>query len=203
MTAATSEMYLLELNKWILGSGLCTALAVGAGLLYLLNVGSGLNLAGESWPHQALLLLFCAMLLTALLLNVLALFGRQKSPQPSAATEAELQQRFAVLVSRYLARQHVSVSFTEANCHLHQSRDVLYVVHQDSGQPVDIVLLRQVFQLMLKYQCHSAQILAPSGLQSPAQFFALEANIRVLNFAELEYRLAQQKTDFDNNIKIR
>lgn len=184
---------MLALNKWILGSGLCTALAVGAGLLYLLNAGPGLRLSGESWPHQALLLLFCAMLLAALLLNILALFGRQqqRDSHKAAGAEQDMQQRFAVLAGRYLSRQQVMASFTEAGCHLHQGRDVLYVVQQDHLQPVDIVLLRQVFQLMLKYQCHSAQILAPSALQSPAQFFALEANIRVLNLAELEYQLTR------------
>ena len=60
-------MLRLDLNKWLLGSGCCTALGVAAGFVYLYDSPAESMLVSQQWYQQPLLLFFSGMLLLALL----------------------------------------------------------------------------------------------------------------------------------------
>ena len=72
----------MDLNKWLIGSGCCTALGVAAGFVYLYGNSADTNLLNPQWYQQPLLLFFTGMLLLALVLNVLAMFGVEFRSRP-------------------------------------------------------------------------------------------------------------------------
>ncbi len=188
-------MLLLDLYKWLLGAGCCTALSVGAGLVYLFGAATTPELISPHWYQQPLLLFFGAMLLLALMLNVLAVFGIDfRAPSLLTFAPEDRRPEFAELALQFVRQQGGTALPGEKNYYLHRENAVLYYL-QDGAEPaLDIGRLRHIFQQMLRYQCHTAFALVPSGLQSPAQIFALEANIRVLDQQQLRWHFQLKKT---------
>ena len=180
-------MLRLDLNKWLLGSGFCTALGVAAGFVYLYDSPAESMLVSQQWYQQPLLLFFSGMLLLALLLNVLAIFGVDfhRTPLFVVSRDKDDLSHFAQLAQQFLRQQAASPLTGETNYYLQREYGVLYYVQTSADMPLDIVQLRHIFQQMLRHQCHSALALVPDKMQSPAQIFALEANIRILDKQQL------------------
>jgi len=177
----------LDLNKWLLGSGCCTALGVGAGFIYLYGNPADSALMNPQWYQQPLLLVFTGMLLLALVLNVLAVFGVEFRRHTRVLLQAEpsVQHNFQRLALQFLQQQSAQKLHGVDNYYLKAEYGVLYYLQSPADGPLDIIQLRQIFQQMLRHQCHSALALVPERLDSPAQIFALEANIRVLDPEQL------------------
>ncbi len=177
----------MDLNKWLLGSGCCTALGVAAGFVYLFDSPAESMLVSQQWYQQPLLLFFSGMLLLALLLNVLAMFGVDfhRSPLFVVPRDNDEFNHFSTLAQQFLRQQTASPLVGEPNYYLQREYGVLYYVQTGADLPLDIMHLRHIFQLMLRHQCHSALALVPQNIKSPAQIFALEANIRILDQQQL------------------
>lgn len=177
----------LDLNKWLLGSGCCTALGVAAGFIYLYSNSADSALMNPQWYQQPLLLIFTCMLLLALVLNVFAVFGVEfhRKPRLATLTEPAIQHNFSRLALQFLQQQSAEKLQGVDNYYLKAEYGVLYYLQSPSDGPLDIIQLRQIFQQMLRHQCHSALAIVPERLDSPAQIFALEANIRVLDAQQL------------------
>ncbi len=177
----------MDLNKWLLGSGCCTALGVGAGFIYLYGNPADSALMNPQWYQQPLLLVFTGMLLLALVLNVLAVFGVEFRRHTRVLLQAEpsVQHNFQRLALQFLQQQSAQKLHGVDNYYLKAEYGVLYYLQSPADGPLDIIQLRQIFQQMLRHQCHSALALVPERLDSPAQIFALEANIRVLDPEQL------------------
>lgn len=177
----------LNLNRWLLGSGCCTALSVAAGFIYLYGNPSDSNLINPQWYQQPLLLFFTGMLLLALVLNVLAVFGVEfrRSPVMPLQPEPTAQHNFNRLALQFLQQQSAQRLQGAENYYLKPDYGVLYYLQSPADGPLDIIQLRQIFQQMLRHQCHSALAIVPERIESPAQIFALEANIRVLDTLQL------------------
>lgn len=180
-------MLRLDLNKWLLGSGCCTALGVTAGFVYLYRSPAESVLISQQWYQQPLLLFFSGMLLLALLLNMLAVFGVDfhRAPLFAPPREPDGLSSFTRMAQQFLQQQSASPLPGEPNYYLQREYGVLYYVQTSADMPLDIVQLRQIFQQMLRHQCHSALALVNDRIHSPAQIFALEANIRILDKLQL------------------
>lgn len=178
----------MDLNKWLLGSGCCTALGVAAGFLYLYGNTADTNLLNPQWYQQPLLLFFTGMLLLALVLNVLAVFGVEFRSRPVLPMQPEhtTHQHFNRLALQFLQQQSAQRLQGAENYYLKPEYGVLYYLQSPADGPLDIIQLRQIFQQMLRHQCHSALAIVPERIESPAQIFALEANIRVLDTQQLK-----------------
>lgn len=177
----------MDLNKWLVGSGCCTALGIAAGFIYLYGNTADATLMNPQWYQQPLLLVFTGMLFLALLLNVFAVFGVEFRRNPGLAPLSELaaQHNFNRLALQFLQQQSAQKLQGVDNYYLKAEYGVLYYLQSPSDGPLDIIQLRQIFQQMLRHQCHSALAIVPDRLDSPAQIFALEANIRVLDTQQL------------------
>jgi len=178
----------LDLNKWLIGSGCCTALGVAAGFFYLYGNTADAGLMNPQWYQQPLLIVFTGMLLLALVLNVLAVFGVQfhRNPRVLLHPEPASQHNFHRLGLQFLQQQSAQKLPGVDNYYLKPEYGVLYYLQSPTDEPLDIVQLRQIFQQMLRHQCQSALAIVPERLDSPAQIFALEANIRVLDPEQLQ-----------------
>lgn len=181
----------MDLNKWLLGSGCCTALGVAAGFIYLYGNPADSTLMNPQWYQQPLLLVFTGMLLLALVLNVLAVFGVEfrRGPVTPQQPEPAAQHNFNRLALQFLQQQSAQRLHGVDNYYLKAEHGVLYYLQSPADGPLDIVQLRQIFQQMLRHQCQSALAIVAERLDSPAQIFALEANIRVLDTQQLHHWL--------------
>lgn len=185
----------MDLQKWLVGAGCCTALGISAGIVYVFSSFTQPVVSTQYWYQQPLLAFFSGMLLLALMLNLLAVFGVDFRSAPwRLAQPPQSPQDFNELALQFLQLQAASALPGESNYYLHRQHGVLYYLQSGADSSLDIGQLRQIFQMMLRYQCESAFALVPVHLQSPAQIFALEANIRVLDQQQLYYRFQQKKT---------
>lgn len=185
----------MDLQKWLVGAGCCTALGISAGIFYVFNSFTQPVASAQYWYQQPLLAFFSGMLLLALMLNLLAVFGVDFHPAPlSPVPPPQNKQDFNDVALQFLQLHAATAIPGEANYFLHRQHSVLYYLQSGPEKALDIGQLRQIFQMMLRYQCESAIALVPEHLQSPAQIFALEANIRVLDQQQLYYRLQRKKT---------
>ena len=180
-------MLKLELKHWLLSSTCCTLFGAMAGLIYLYDSSVPLVFISQHWYQQPLLLIFVGMLLLALTLNLLAIFGQDFRTVLDSVRQRDSTDlgSFIRLAQQFLQQQNASPVDGEANYYLQPEFGVLYYLQTDAEQPVDIVQLRHIFQQMLRLQCHSALALAPHPIESPAYIFALEANIRLLDQQQL------------------
>jgi hypothetical protein len=180
-------MLQLELKNWLLRSTCCTFLAAMAGFIYLYDSSVQLVFINQYWYQQPLLLIFVGMLVLALTLNLLSMFGEDFRTVFYSVRQRESSDldSFNRLAQQFLQQQNASPVDGEANYYLQSEYGVLYYLQPQAKPAVDIVQLRHIFQQMLRLQCHSAFALTPDRIESPAYIFALEANIRLLDQQQL------------------
>lgn len=171
-----------------MGLGCCFVLGGVVCLAFYYGHPVGSALFRPHWYQQPLLLFFTAMLLLALAMNVLAVFG-VALPRASFVARRRRDQRefssFTQMAQQFLQQQSAAKLQGEDNFYLQPDDGVLYYLQSSADDPLDIIQLRQIFQLMLRYQCHSALALVRNSIQTPAQIFAWETNIRVLDKQQL------------------
>lgn len=158
-----------------------------AGFIYLYDSSVQLVFINQYWYQQPLLLILVGMLVFALTLNLLSMFGEDFRTVFYSVRQRESSDldSFNRLAQQFLQQQNASPVDGEANYYLQSEYGVLYYLQPQAEPAVDIVQLRHIFQQMLRLQCHSAFALTPDRIESPAYIFALEANIRLLDQQQL------------------
>lgn len=162
-------------------------MGITAGFFYLYRLPNDAGFIQPDWYQQPLLLFFTTMLFFALVLNLLAVLGvefRRTLQISNRREEAELND-FSWLAQQFLHQQSALPIQGSDRYFLHAEHGVLYYLQPLSEVSLDIGQLRQIFQQMLRHQCQSAVALARQPMASPAQIFALETNIRVLDKQQL------------------
>jgi hypothetical protein len=169
------------------GLGCCFVLGGVVCLAFCYGHPVGSVLFRPHWYQQPLLLFFTAMLLLALAMNLLAVFGVALPQAPFLAVRRDQTEpgSFNQLAKQFLQQQSAAQLHGEDNFYLQPEGRVLYYLQSSADEPLDIIQLRQIFQLMLRHQCHSALALVRNSIQTPAQIFAVETNIRILDKQQL------------------
>jgi len=189
------------LQKWISLALCCALLGILAGLCYLLApvvtpYHSALQLDWLIW-------LFCGMLLSSLLLNMMAFFGaetwsaqwrwlpwsRQLPQDPSQQLSLFLQQHAAQL------RQLSPAADLFLWSHQQQTSLIKLVTPAARFTPVadgsgSISQMRELFQQKIQYQCRQAYWLSAEPVELVARVYARESGIQCLQFHEIA-QLAQ------------
>jgi hypothetical protein len=190
------------LQKWISLALFCALLGILAGLGYLLIP------VGAATPYHSplqldwLIWLFCGMLFSSLLLNIMAFFGAETwSGQGWWLSWFRQQQQEPSQQLRLFFQQHAA--------QLHQlspAADLFLWSHQQQTSLIKLVTpaqltsvadgsgiisqMRQLLQQKLQYQCRQAYWLSAEPVELVARVYARESGIQCLQFHQIA-QLAQ------------
>ena len=185
------------LQKWISLALCCALLGILAGLGYLLIPMVAATPYQSTLQLDWLIWLFCGMLLSSLLLNMMAFFGaetwsgqcrwlswfRQRQQEPSQQLSLFLQQHAAQL------RQLSPAADLFLWSHQQQTSLIKLVTQAQLTSVADgvgsISQMRQLFQQKLQYQCRQAYWLSAEPVELIARIYARESGIQCLQFHQI------------------
>lgn len=193
-------------NKWLIVSSISTLLGFIAGAIYLIFAEHSLLLSNSGWVLSAfwstfMLWIFVLMFTLTLALNVIVFIELDTSHSlfnftvPKLFSCKQRQQLFITEAKQLLAIQGTLVSSGQPNQHylkVNLQPQALVLIQEKQGQ-VDIALIRNLFQQMLREDIKSGVVINFSGFSGQAWIFAQEANIQLIDQKSLKKQRKQQE----------
>ncbi|RVT47941.1 hypothetical protein EMM73_04130 [Rheinheimera sediminis] len=189
-------------NKWLISSCVATAAGIIAGAIYLLFSEYSVLSGSQSWVlsstwSSAMLWLFVAMFLFALIFNILAFLELERQEEvlnpmwwPQGHKLGKQQQQFrenTQILLQFFGREMEEVE-GHASHYLvrRQQHALLLFIQPELEQALTVAQARAVFQQMLSLNCQRGLMVCYQKVNSQVRLFAAEAGIELFDQQRLK-----------------